>query len=1484
MRTNPNMDNCAVRPTNYTSSLSLVVPPGGSNPRTNTSPNRTMTNGSIMNNSGNINRYNSQSNDTGEINGNLNQIVQNHKQAIEISENGEKFEVPLPFGYHLDLDFLRVCSDELVSGETLHKLKELKKARRKQRKTLEALMGIKQEQKHQENKKMVRDIESKTLSPPRTLNIPDLGCQDQPDIVNSSELVREALRESMISFQETLEQYKEGSPGPPILSDFDLISSHRGSNFTSTPRDKPDKFSTFPRHAGSPTFEGNLGMNKMNRQLSNSSISSVSTSSSALPYSVVPLSPEAYLASLPSSIPQGDQNEMETESIGSINSEMSTNTLRNIREQMARSLIKLKDYEKQVEAIPVLQVKLSVLKEEKRLLMLKLKARESKMRRERGESCESDGVFDEDMETDDEDLDTRVQKMSNSLKRNGDNRRARSESPFTKLGTVHPEDFISYQHRKRSTSCGFNSDSSDISPTGGGRKYYSQDSPEFAARRAMFSRNKKEPVQNIPEIETTDQAVNTDPVEQPKPVIITPPPKVITREKGANTDPPPKSPPPPRKVHHGTNTMRVRSIPKGIGTDMKMADLISRDEVETRVQDAIFRTEEEIMSCPLLQKAMQKVEEEALRGPEPEKEYSEAGCQVGQENLRPFVIDIGVACHLDKDESENKKRNFVDSWCQVTPITAKTVDVSCGLSDVERLGLMKTVGVGECKVIEEPSDPTKLRTVGVCTEKWIEVIRASKQTDTEDFAFKDTESPRVVDMPLEPVLERPERRSQRLSSLTSPCLRKSVSPSVSRRSSTNSPSVSRKSSDLNMQAKSETKNKGTMTEGEMKMKMDTVDTGVGSPVTQTKTVGISALLPLPLVKHNLPPGSPISTPDTDNPPVNLNLCDKCDKDIHSVASDIISGPPLSPVIAPPSPDQPWVSKIPRPCPVENPEIARLKSASSSDNLSGLRQHKVHSQVMQRSKSNLEPASYSRLGLPVSSKTPPPVRRDMGTPPPHPKSPAPGSKRAPSPLARSPGPSNMSASFTAGTTGSKDKNKSFIPKLSPSSQKKDNSSIPEIADAKQSSKKPESKSFIPRVATPPGLRKMFPKTSDNKSERKAGENSDRNVVRKQTPSRGQAGVSNPDLDMIGQDSKSDTINQQGKNKLADIKEKISIDELDSGDETETIDDDSKGTQRASTAYPLPGAALFTPITDNRKKTEPSKEMKSALKVLNDSISRGVSRSNAQVTNAVNIIQQEWFKISSTKQSNPLNVDDYLDCVEDISKDLLDQVVNMADVNGNTALHYSVSHGNFDVVSILLDSKVANANILNKAGYTCSMLISLAVIANETHRAVVKKLFSISDLNLRASQHGQTALMLAVSHGRLDMVELLTEAGADVNIRDEDGSTALMCAAEHGHIEIVKLLIHQQDINVGATDNDGLSALSVAMEAGHRDIGVLLYANMSFSRGTSPHSSMRMKKTSSRNSIVATPTGGGPADYQSPGLTGSPVPPTPPHRSRRNSSNT
>merc|ERR1719411_1979530 len=141
------------------------------------------------------------------------------------------------------------------------------------------------------------------------------------------------------------------------------------------------------------------------------------------------------------------------------------------------------------------------------------------------------------------------------------------------------------------------------------------------------------------------------------------------------------------------------------------------------------------------------------------------------------------------------------------------------------MALMRTVGVGDCKLIEDPPDPTAFRHIGVCTEKWVEVIKASKQTDTEDFAFKDTESPRVADMVFEPSPERVvlQRRSSLRKSTTS-------SPTPSRRSSMNSPLTARKTSTAASTTQTKatpTKSQGTMTVDPIEVKVKTRDAKIG---------------------------------------------------------------------------------------------------------------------------------------------------------------------------------------------------------------------------------------------------------------------------------------------------------------------------------------------------------------------------------------------------------------------------------------------------------------------------------------------------------------------------------------------------------------------------------------------------------------------------------------------------------------------------------
>uniref|UniRef100_A0A8C9PAY4 KN motif and ankyrin repeat domain-containing protein 2 n=1 Tax=Spermophilus dauricus TaxID=99837 RepID=A0A8C9PAY4_SPEDA len=141
--------------------------------------------------------------------------------------------------------------------------------------------------------------------------------------------------------------------------------------------------------------------------------------------------------------------------------------------------------------------------------------------------------------------------------------------------------------------------------------------------------------------------------------------------------------------------------------------------------------------------------------------------------------------------------------------------------------------------------------------------------------------------------------------------------------------------------------------------------------------------------------------------------------------------------------------------------------------------------------------------------------------------------------------------------------------------------------------------------------------------------------------------------------------------------------------------------------------------------------------------------------------------------------------------------------------------------------------NRAGYSPIMLTALATLKTQDDIETVIQLFRLGDVNAKASQAGQTALMLAVSHGRVDVVKALLTCEADVNVQDDDGSTALMCACEHGHKEIAGLLLAVPSCDISLTDRDGSTALMVALDAGQSEIASMLYSRMNIkSPGSNP----------------------------------------------------
>lgn len=144
-----------------------------------------------------------------------------------------------------------------------------------------------------------------------------------------------------------------------------------------------------------------------------------------------------------------------------------------------------------------------------------------------------------------------------------------------------------------------------------------------------------------------------------------------------------------------------------------------------------------------------------------------------------------------------------------------------------------------------------------------------------------------------------------------------------------------------------------------------------------------------------------------------------------------------------------------------------------------------------------------------------------------------------------------------------------------------------------------------------------------------------------------------------------------------------------------------------------------------------------------------------------MQLEWFRVSSAKTAQPSRVSNYLMAFSELSPGLVRHIVNMTDGNGNTALHYSVSHSNFTIVGLLLDTGscafkhrivqdypsgrflfinfyimcflgVCSVDKQNKAGYTAVMLAALSAVKEEKDFLVVKKLFSLGNVNAKASQ--------------------------------------------------------------------------------------------------------------------------------------------------------
>ncbi|CAF2178024.1 unnamed protein product [Rotaria magnacalcarata] len=196
----------------------------------------------------------------------------------------------------------------------------------------------------------------------------------------------------------------------------------------------------------------------------------------------------------------------------------------------------------------------------------------------------------------------------------------------------------------------------------------------------------------------------------------------------------------------------------------------------------------------------------------------------------------------------------------------------------------------------------------------------------------------------------------------------------------------------------------------------------------------------------------------------------------------------------------------------------------------------------------------------------------------------------------------------------------------------------------------------------------------------------------------------------------------------------------------------------------------------------------------------------------------INVLNTTQIAPIHL-----CAAADHSDILDMLlkhnadINLLDGQGQTALHHAAKNGHTNACRFLITHRI-DTRILSSCGQTALDLASSSIVQQllmtyenekviltpnvtdlqlqllEASKSgdvdVVKRVltFNPSLVNCRDAQgRNSTPLHFAAGYNRLQVVEYLLSAGADVTARDKGGLVPLHNSCSYGHLEVTALLL-------------------------------------------------------------------------------------------------